>query len=202
MCRIYMYKLTTDNGGAPCVDDNLLSLAICKPIIRRTAQRGDVIFGFAANKLNKENPLIYVAMITDKKENGDYYRDQKYDKRRDCIYKWSQVQGQFSLKHSAKYHNTDDPHKTKEHFDKDIIISDDVLLSNDFRYFGKEGTAEYKEKYGHIREVIEEMTQGYRVNHSDDLQRELGSLKKEIWSRYSLMVIRGPYQTPASCTEC
>jgi len=200
MCRIYMYKLTTDNGGAPCVDNNLLSLAICKPIIRRTAQRGDVIFGFAANKLNKENPLIYVAVITDKKENGDYYRDPKYRTRCDCIYKWSQYQ--FSLKRSAKYHSTEDPLKRKEHFVKDIIKSNDVLLSRDFRYFGGEGTAGYKKKYRHIREAIDKMSRNFQVNHSDDLQRELESLKNEIWSRYSVKKIGMPHQIPASCTEC
>ena len=42
MPRIYFYKLTTDNGGAPCVQDNLLSLAICKPMIRMAAQVGDL----------------------------------------------------------------------------------------------------------------------------------------------------------------
>jgi hypothetical protein len=32
------YKLTADNGGAPCVRYGLLSLAICKPMIRKTAR--------------------------------------------------------------------------------------------------------------------------------------------------------------------
>jgi len=40
MARIYFYKLTTDDGGAPCVQDGLLSLAICKPMIRGTAEVG------------------------------------------------------------------------------------------------------------------------------------------------------------------
>lgn len=31
---IYVYKMVADNGGAPCVTGNLLSLAICKPKIK------------------------------------------------------------------------------------------------------------------------------------------------------------------------
>jgi len=38
---IFMYKLTTDNGGAPCVENELLSLCICKPKIRMSAKVGD-----------------------------------------------------------------------------------------------------------------------------------------------------------------
>lgn len=34
MQRVYIYKLTGDDGGAPCVCDGILSLAICKPAIR------------------------------------------------------------------------------------------------------------------------------------------------------------------------
>jgi Nucleotide modification associated domain 2 len=49
MSDIYFYKLTADNGGAPCVRHGLLSLAICKPMIRKTAEEGDLTFGFAAN---------------------------------------------------------------------------------------------------------------------------------------------------------
>ncbi|MFM8479413.1 MAG: hypothetical protein ACKOEO_26795 [Planctomycetaceae bacterium] len=44
--KVYVYKIVVDNGGAPCVHDRLLSLAICKPAIRRTAQAGDLIFAF------------------------------------------------------------------------------------------------------------------------------------------------------------
>lgn len=49
--RIYFYKLVADNGGAPCVENGLLSLAICKPMIRKTAKEGDLILGFAGNSL-------------------------------------------------------------------------------------------------------------------------------------------------------
>ena len=36
--KIYVYKMTADTGGAPCVYQGILSLAICKPKIRRKAE--------------------------------------------------------------------------------------------------------------------------------------------------------------------
>ena len=75
MANIYFYKLTSDDGGAPCVTGDLLSLAICKPMIRSTAEMGDLIFGFVADSLHKDNRLIYVACVTRKLCEGKYYKD-------------------------------------------------------------------------------------------------------------------------------
>jgi hypothetical protein len=77
VARIYFYKLTVDDGGAPCVEDGLLSLAICKPFIRVKAKVGDVVFGFAANSLYSDNRLIYAARVTDKESGGAYYRARR-----------------------------------------------------------------------------------------------------------------------------
>ena len=49
MNRFFLYKLTTDNGGAPCVTPDLLTLAICKPKVRSAADLRDWIFGFMDN---------------------------------------------------------------------------------------------------------------------------------------------------------
>jgi hypothetical protein len=64
MNKVYIYKITVDNGGAPCVSGDILSLAICKPAIRSTAKCGNIILGFSANSLYKDNCLIYVARVT------------------------------------------------------------------------------------------------------------------------------------------
>ena len=52
--KIYVYKMVADNGGAPCVWRGLLSLAICKPEIRKGAQNGDLIFGFGGSHYNEK----------------------------------------------------------------------------------------------------------------------------------------------------
>jgi hypothetical protein len=63
MPRQYLYKLTVDNGGAPCVQDGLLSLAICKPMIRSTARINDWLFGFAGKSLHPDQRLIFIARV-------------------------------------------------------------------------------------------------------------------------------------------
>ena len=60
--KVYVYKLTVDNGGAPCVVSGRLSLAICKPIIRKVALEGSWIFGFAADSLGQTIPATVLSM--------------------------------------------------------------------------------------------------------------------------------------------
>lgn len=45
--RASLYKLLTDNGGAPATSLRRLSIAICKPHIGAAAEVGDWIVGIA-----------------------------------------------------------------------------------------------------------------------------------------------------------
>jgi hypothetical protein len=65
MTKVYIYKMIADSGGAPCVSKGILSLAICKPRIRSSAERDDIILGFAANSLYRDNSLVYLAKVTE-----------------------------------------------------------------------------------------------------------------------------------------
>ena len=81
---IYVYKMVADNGGAPCIWRGLLSLALCKPKIRKGAEKGALIFGFGGR--HYEERLIYIAQVTSKRESGAYYREWRFGGRPDCIY--------------------------------------------------------------------------------------------------------------------
>jgi len=182
---IYVYKMVTDNGGAPCVWHRLLSLAICKPKIRRSAKRYDLIFGFGGKRYNEK--LIYVAEVTDKRVAGDYYREPKFSRRPDCIYR--SVGGRAVLKSRARYHNNSDQRK------RDVgarFKKADVLLSRKFRYFGKAGTTDYKRDYPAIKKLIEALKRGHRVNHSPTLRREFLRLRKDFWGRHRRMKLGLP----------
>src|SRR5881296_1719497 len=82
---VYVYKMVADNGGAPCVTGKLLSLAICKPKIRKSAGRGSLIFGFGGKEYQER--LIYIARVTGKLEGEAYYQQPQYARRPDCIYR-------------------------------------------------------------------------------------------------------------------
>lgn len=174
---IYVYKMTADNGGAPCVIGKLLSLAICKPKIRESAGKGSLIFGFGGKKYHER--LIYIARVTGKLEGQAYYQKREYARRPDCIYRVEK--GRAVRKTSARYHVNSDERKKDVglHFENAF-----VLLSNDFRYLGKKGTDDYKQQYSKLRKLIENLRRGHRRYYSDDLRTELSKLKTNIWKDY------------------
>ena len=194
--RIYFYKLTADTGGAPCVQNGLLSLAICKPMIRGTAERDDVIFGFAAKSLRPDNRLIYVARVTEKLYDGRYYKDTRYAKRGDCIYRYKA--GRFEWENGSLHHGP-----------KDVVhdlggyreyARANVLLSTDFRYFGEAGSAEYKAKFPAVWRAVERLGRGHSVHRSDALRGDLLRMKEWIWRSASKKKIGEPTQNPSRRT--
>jgi hypothetical protein len=175
---IYVYKMTSDNGGAPCVYEGLLSLAICKPKIRKVAPIGSLIFGFGGKDL--DDRLIYVARVTGKLVDGCYYRAKCFHTRPDCIHR--DKNSQTVMAKNARYH-TDG-----SQIEKDVgsrFENANVLLSHDFRYLGASGTANYKKSYQDLSDVLDDLMQGHRVNHDRKVYKELGELKRDLWNNHS-----------------
>ena len=173
MPKIYFYKLTVDDGGAPCVEKGLLSLAICKPMLRRTAEKDDIVIGIAANSLHADNRLIYVARVTDKLVNGDYYRRGKYTGRADCIYDWRS--GRFAPRAGALYHGSpgDLVHDLGQH---PSYPRANTLLSQNFCYFGASGLDAYKKDFRVVAKAVAALGRGHRVHHEPELLAELEKL--------------------------
>lgn len=171
--NIYVYKMVVDNGGAPCVSNGLLTLAICKPMIRKMAAVGSLIFGFGGIGKDYDERLIYIAEVTDKLEKSDYYRQPQYARRRDCIY--HVVNGRPVVKNDARYHRNGDQlqHDVGFNFERAF-----VLVSRNFRYLGKQGTKNYQTE---IAKLIKSMKRGHRVNYSPEVFEELIKLKTQIW---------------------
>lgn len=84
------YKMTYDTEFAPNPHHGVLTLATCKPVIRRCAEEGDWIAGWTANEVHDkfgnihsfrgEQKLIYLARITKKLTLGEYW--EKYPQKR------------------------------------------------------------------------------------------------------------------------
>lgn len=195
MHQYYVYKMTVDNGGAPCIRKGVLSLAICKPRIRKRAKEGDVIFGFAANQLGNSvsnNGLIYVAQVTERLCGQEYYSSVKYYPRPDCIYVWRNKR--FSRRRSAKFH----PQRGDLKHDLGVYPNYDkahVLLSKRFRYFREKSPITYKDRtqdFPLLSRLLRSLTQGERVNHSSKLRAELERFLVRVWgceSPYSATLI-------------
>ena len=198
MARIYLYKLTTDTGQAPCVQDGLLTLAICKPMLRASARAGDIIFGFGANHMDypsraTDNHLIYLARIGQKLFGREDYGAAEYADRMDCIYE--PVGAGFRWRAGARCHGP-------EHLVHDLGAGPDhsravVLASRDFRYFGRDGTSDYKTRFPAVKDAVERLGRGHRVNHEVALRGQLVELKDWVWESIRAGVVGEPDAQPS-----
>jgi hypothetical protein len=141
MTEIRSYKMLYDNGFAPNPYAGCLTLATCKPYIRKVHKIGQWLAGFAGVNIEKKRfeyvvgaePLIFLALINNKIEFKKYYLQypQKRDElcpNSDNIYKWvdSAYQRQIT-KH--KFHNS------IADMQKDINPPY-CLIADEFYYFG------------------------------------------------------------------
>lgn len=70
MTKLYTYRETYDTGFAPNPFQGVLTLANCKPAIRRTAEVGDWVAAFTANIVrNADKKILYQG----KKEQKNLY---------------------------------------------------------------------------------------------------------------------------------
>jgi hypothetical protein len=178
----FVYKMTTDNGGAPCVANGLLTLAICKPAIRSSGEICDWIYGFGGKEL--KGRLIYIAEVNYKLSNGAYYRSRKYANRPDCIYRYDVKDERFVRKRTALYHKGNENLK-RDLGDCPIYPRANVLLSCNFRYLGDAGEKISGDDYPLLTRILNSLKQGHRVNHDAALAKELEELRNKVWCIYS-----------------
>ena len=84
MTRIWRYVLAYDGGHAPCVDDGVLTLCICKPRIRLRADVGDWVIGYMP-KRQGIGRVAWAGRVSDAPTMGDYAA--RFMGRRDVIYR-------------------------------------------------------------------------------------------------------------------
>ncbi len=180
MKKVYIYKMIVDAGGAPYVSKDILSLAICKPAIRSTAKRGNIILGFAANSLYKKNCLVYVVRVTRKLDGRKYFSKSRYAARPDCIYRWDGRR--FEWKSDARFHLPSDlSHdlgRAPGYKRAKVILGEG---EENFRYFGANCPVDYKREYRHLKSLIEGLGRGHRVNFGPELREELRQFVQKLW---------------------
>lgn len=80
--RLFSYKMTHDNGFAPNPFGKTLTLATCKPLIRKCKKEGDWIAGFTSKSLTGdgvgEERLVYLMRVGEKVHLRDYFYDSRF----------------------------------------------------------------------------------------------------------------------------
>jgi hypothetical protein len=77
-CISYIVK--DDCGYAPNPWWGECTLAVCKPLIRRTAQEGDLIVGLTPRPLGNE--IVYAMYINEILTLGEYYKDPRFESKK------------------------------------------------------------------------------------------------------------------------
>jgi hypothetical protein len=144
--HLFSYKMTHDTGFAPNPFFNILTIATCKPMIRKYKQIGDWIAGFTSKKLNDDEvgkeKLVFLMQITEKITFEEYWNNEEYENKKPCFDK------EYHRKHGDNIYIPERQgkiikyvqgktlhHKKKENIKKDLS-GKFVLISNNFYYFG------------------------------------------------------------------
>lgn len=200
--KTYLYKLSYNDGTAPCAPEAktgsppFLTLALCKPAIRRTAVAGDRILGVTSQSLaqSRDYPLhavIYAAIVSGSLDAHDYYAPRSpYRARPDCIYQLNRDDGSFT----HRGHTT--VHADPVSYGRDLgragaYQNGRILLSDDFRYFSPHPVP-IPDRFHEIHALIQPLGQGHRVNHPASREREFDALFRYLWkqpTRYTPSVV-------------
>ena len=193
--RWYIYRMICDNGGAPCVQNGMLSLGICKPVIRRGADIGDWLIGVGGVALGRR--LIYMAEITEVLEDGAYFRDPRFLGRRDRIYQFNDA-GELVWRPDAQYHldGVELLHDVGSPGPGGVYPKARVVLSTNFRYLGGDGNPAMLEEFEELNRVLSHLTRGHRVNHSVRVMHDITALHHHLWDNPDYLQSGRPSEPP------
>ena len=175
---LYCYKMTHDTGFAPNPYQGVLTLATCKPTIRRCAEIGYWISGWTSNKVQGKKQkytfsdygqkLIYLAKVSDKMLIKDYW--EKYPEKRPSPNDWVNDFGDNIYEPLGNddfhQHNNGGGHNSTNI--KRDLSGKYVLICNEFYYFGVENA------------IPINVEKGFVVHRLNKLSLENNSAKKII----------------------
>lgn len=135
--KLSSYVMTVDRGFAPNPFGRYCTLACCKPTIRRHAEVGDVIAGFAGKRFEHAGKLIYAMKVKEVLTFQEYWDDPRFYSRRptngtsisqcgDNI--WSRVGRKWRLEPNVHHDMGQQARDTS---------GKHVLVATEFYYFGE-----------------------------------------------------------------
>lgn len=135
--RTYAYVITNDGGTAPCYEDGFLTLAVCKPAIRRVARPGDLVIAYNGSGLGDPHGVRWAGVVKEKLGFADYWRDARFKGRADNIYR--PVEGALPEPVTDAFeHVGGELHPEREHWSRDLD-GRWVLVFRPWWYFGNRG---------------------------------------------------------------
>ncbi len=141
--KVYSYVIIRDFGFAPNPFGGVLTLATCKPKIRKNAKVGDLIIGNS----NKEtgNLLVYMAKVSEILTFDEYWDDPRFlSKRPRMNGSTKKLNGDNIYHHDSQgnwiqedsHHSLPDGSVNQKNLERDTGSTDKVLICEEFFYFG------------------------------------------------------------------
>jgi hypothetical protein len=140
--KLYSYIVKHDTGFAPNPFHGYCTLACCKPIIRRKAEKGDWVVGLTPKSAG--NKIVYLMQVDDVVQSfGDYWFDRRFKAKKpsrtgglhkrcgDNIYE-PQVSGGYRQLRSMHSSGNAEHAGNKAH----DLSGKCILVSETFAYFG------------------------------------------------------------------
>ena len=144
--NLFSYTVRYDIGFAPNPYFECCSLGCCKPGIRKAASVGDLIVGTSSNAKGDPPKFLYIMRVSEIINFDDYWNDVRFKRKKpnlrgstkqlygDNIYHTDPVTGEWVQERSR--HSNKDGSTHSKHLERDTRESKQVLLSNDFVYWG------------------------------------------------------------------
>ncbi|WP_439616269.1 hypothetical protein [Shinella sp.] len=143
---LFSYVTRWDHGFAPNPFHGVLTLATCKPDIRKAAVLGDWIVGTGSKDRGLDGRAIFAMRVTEITSFDDYWRDERFRNKKPML------EGSFKLRfgdniyHRAdrigpwrqadSRHSRDNAVAHEKNLRRDTAKTDRVLISDDFIYWG------------------------------------------------------------------
>lgn len=145
--QLFVYVIARDFGFAPNPFHGTCSLATCKPGIRKAAKTGDWVLGVGGKQLGlRHRRCILLMKVTEKIGFQEYWEDARFSLKKPCR-NGSQVKllgdNIYHRNENGNWVQEDSHHSNQDgspnitNLTRDTGISDQVLLSTCFFYFGE-----------------------------------------------------------------
>jgi hypothetical protein len=146
--KLHSYVVNHDIGFAPNPFHGFCTLATCKPQIRRVASVGDWVMGTGAAKNRRSGFLVYAMRVTETLSFDEYWNDPRFGRKRPNLHGSNRVRFGDNVYHrdatgswiqENSRHSRADGSLEPFHLARDTGITEQVLVSDDFVYFGSDG---------------------------------------------------------------
>ena len=143
---VFSYVVEHDFGLAPNPFYGLCTLACCKPVIRKTAGIGDLIIGTSSCANGRSPKLLYMMKITEISDFTSYWNAPRFEcKKPNLRGSTKQLCGDNIYHHDGNswqqadsLHTNLDGSVHRKHLKRDTEKTTNVLISNEFVYFGRD----------------------------------------------------------------